>query len=78
MTTWECVNMFGAAVHDGLYENEARLIAAQHGLRARENLKKAETIRRVKRLQHSKGPEYLRPDDWYEVEVERMNERAPA
>jgi hypothetical protein len=78
MTVWECVNMFGATTHDGLYENEARLIAAQHGLTAREDTRKAEVLRRVKLLQHSKGPEFLRPDDWYEVESERMRERAPA
>jgi hypothetical protein len=28
---WEVVNGFGAIVHEGLYENEARLIADQHG-----------------------------------------------
>jgi hypothetical protein len=78
MTTWECINRFGSVVHDGLYQNEAELIAEQHGLSARNDTRKQEIMMRVKRLQHSKGPEFLRADDWYEIEAERMAERAPA
>jgi hypothetical protein len=32
---WECVNEYGAVVHDGLVESEARAIAARKGLKAR-------------------------------------------
>lgn len=35
-SNWECVNKsFGAVVYDHLFENEAKLIAQQHGLVAR-------------------------------------------
>ena len=76
MTDWECVNTYGATVFDGLYENEARLIALQHGLEALEDLRRKEIRRRVRYLQHAKFT--LPPDEWYAVEVERMAERAPA
>lgn len=78
MSTWECVNAFGAVVYDGMFENEARLIAAQHGLRARENAYKARAMREARRLQWSKGPEFLRPDDWYQELAALLAERAPA
>lgn len=32
---WECVNGSGAIVYDGLLQNEATLIASQHGLTAK-------------------------------------------
>lgn len=32
---WECVNGLGAIVYDGLRQNEATLIASQHGLTAK-------------------------------------------
>lgn len=76
MTTWECVNMYGAVVYDGLFENEARLIASQHGLRACENEYKAAAIRRYQEMKQAKGE--LSADEWYAVEVQRMAQRSPA
>jgi hypothetical protein len=76
MTTWECINMYGAIVYDGLFENEALLIASQHGLRAREDEYKAAAIRRYQEMKQAKGE--LSSDEWYAVEVKRMSERSPA
>lgn len=66
MSSWECVNMYGAIVYDCLFENEARLIAAQHGLKARNDDRKSRVM------------DQLEADRYYAEMAERMKERAPA
>lgn len=36
LAVWQVINMYGAVVHEGLFKNEAELIARQHNLRIRD------------------------------------------